>query len=397
MHYRGHERVLSLLLVALLSYSASAQDQSVQYAIRRLSLGNDGHGGHGLDVNEVGEVVGSSMPRSSSHPFVWSGGLMLDMNDVLPGAGPALGMNDRGDVVGQSPGWWWDGANMTVLPDLGDTTLAMAINSDQVIAGWSDDTEDIRRAVLWVNSELELLPLWPSGSEALAEDINDLGMVVGSATTDSEGPEVATLWWNGEMTNLGALPSTWRTSTARGVSENGMIVGDSNDDATGRDRAVLWEQDETSGMWTIRNLGSVTPDTYSKAYDVNNLGQVVGQSGCSGSCGVAFIWQDGVMRDLNDLVPASAPWTMYVARAISDSGYIVGRGRGADASYPFRLEPILLAADLNEDGAIGSLDLAELIADWGPCPDCSNCDADFDGDCDVDAADLAVLLGVWAP
>jgi hypothetical protein len=49
-------------------------------------------------------------------------------------------------------------------------------------------------------------------------------------------------------------------------------------------------------------------------------------------------------------------------------------------------------ADLNGDGQVDAADLAILLGSWGPCPDCN---ADFDLDDFVDAADLAVLLGEW--
>lgn len=48
--------------------------------------------------------------------------------------------------------------------------------------------------------------------------------------------------------------------------------------------------------------------------------------------------------------------------------------------------------DLDGDGNVDAADLAQLLGNWGPCPDCP---ADFDGDNDVDAADLAQLLGAW--
>ncbi len=53
-------------------------------------------------------------------------------------------------------------------------------------------------------------------------------------------------------------------------------------------------------------------------------------------------------------------------------------------------------ADLNADGAIGSGDLAALLAQWGPCargtPPCS---ADLNADESVNASDLALLLASW--
>lgn len=48
------------------------------------------------------------------------------------------------------------------------------------------------------------------------------------------------------------------------------------------------------------------------------------------------------------------------------------------------------AGDLNGDGDIDAADLAILLSAWGPC---EGCPADFNGDAVVDAADLAEVLG----
>jgi len=51
--------------------------------------------------------------------------------------------------------------------------------------------------------------------------------------------------------------------------------------------------------------------------------------------------------------------------------------------------------DLDNDGDVDAADLAMLLGSWGPCADCEDCPADLDGDCTVGAADLAILLGSW--
>ncbi len=58
--------------------------------------------------------------------------------------------------------------------------------------------------------------------------------------------------------------------------------------------------------------------------------------------------------------------------------------------------------DLDNDGSVGSLDLAMLLGQWGSCGlSCIRgkpfgpCTADFDLDCDVDAFNLAQLQGNW--
>ncbi len=51
--------------------------------------------------------------------------------------------------------------------------------------------------------------------------------------------------------------------------------------------------------------------------------------------------------------------------------------------------------DLDNDGDVDAFDLALLLGSWGPCADCQVCPADLNGDCTVGAADLAFLLGSW--
>jgi len=51
-------------------------------------------------------------------------------------------------------------------------------------------------------------------------------------------------------------------------------------------------------------------------------------------------------------------------------------------------------ADLDGDEDVDAADLAQLLGSWGPCPACP---ADLNADGDVDAFDLAQLLGDWGP
>ncbi len=51
--------------------------------------------------------------------------------------------------------------------------------------------------------------------------------------------------------------------------------------------------------------------------------------------------------------------------------------------------------DLDGDGTVGASDLLILLASWGPCDDCEDCDADIDGNCTVGASDLLILLSNW--
>ena len=53
-------------------------------------------------------------------------------------------------------------------------------------------------------------------------------------------------------------------------------------------------------------------------------------------------------------------------------------------------------ADFDGNGQVGAFDLAILLGNWGACPEPpENCPADLDGDGFVNAFDLAMLLGNW--
>jgi hypothetical protein len=66
--------------------------------------------------------------------------------------------------------------------------------------------------------------------------------------------------------------------------------------------------------------------------------------------------------------------------------------------------PTSCPADFDGSGNVEAFDLAILLGAWGPCPEpCKEgnpedtCPADLNGDCVVEAFDLALLLGNWGP
>ena len=67
--------------------------------------------------------------------------------------------------------------------------------------------------------------------------------------------------------------------------------------------------------------------TYSQALDMNGIGHVVGYAYLPGNAVQrAFVFKDGVVTDLNTLISPNSGWTLTAARAINDSGQIVGQG-----------------------------------------------------------------------
>src|SRR5262249_28590598 len=74
--------------------------------------------------------------------------------------------------------------------------------------------------------------------------------------------------------------------------------------------------------YTITDLGSLGERRFSFAFGINHHGQVVGMSALPGLSTPehAFLWQDGVMRDLGTLMLGGALTSTSRAIAINDKG-----------------------------------------------------------------------------
>ena len=108
------------------------------------------------------------------------------------------------------------------------------------------------------------------------------------------------------------------------LNERGDVVGFSNvskaDGANFNARAFLW----TRGRG-IQDLGTLPGDSLSQALGINEQRQIVGISCTAGfaSCR-AFLWEHGVMMDLNDFVPDDYADHLYTANDINNLGQITG-------------------------------------------------------------------------
>ncbi|MCH8053183.1 MAG: DUF3466 family protein [Planctomycetes bacterium] len=375
----------------------------------------------GKGINEFGHVTGFYFGADGNyHAFYWADGTMIDLG--------TLG---------------------------GDVAFPLSVNGSNAIVGWSRFDVEVNAAHAFLYSDGAMIDLGTfGGANSTARDINNAGLVVGNAQLPDPDPSHAFVWEDGVMTDLGTLGG--HSSSARAINDAGEIVGWAWNSAS--QRAFLWTAEV--GMTDLGDLGGEV----SQALNINILGQIVGYSHTDEIEETifipfthAFLWQDGEMYDLgvlpeagepgpygpglvhtsaksinaagqivgnswpardtsprqgpfiydggqmtnlnNLLVVGSAGWEIYQANDINNFGQIAGTASfDGGPQHAVRLDPVtVIPADLVVDGQVNAADLAVLLGSWGPCDSEEDCPADLDGDQVVGASDLAILLGSWGP
>lgn len=273
---------------------------------------------------------------------------------TLPGdiESEAEGINDKGEVVGQSiatygedgngdagHGFVWKAGQMY---DLGVTqgyqsSMAFHINNAAQIVGSIDNfsTSSTRRpfscGCWWQSGAIHILSPGLLSFGGLAFGINDQGVIVGTLRLPGargREPTVshAALWHNGRLTDLGTLPG-FPNASAKAINIHGEIVCNADRFETVGDqvrflsRAYLWRNGQKTDLGVLPRCNS------SLINAINSAGEIIGQ--CSAETyrqpivsQRAFIWQNHHMIELKGLEgsASSSPF------GINDQGDIVGIG-----------------------------------------------------------------------
>ena len=93
---------------------------------------------------------------------------------------------------------------------------------------------------------------------------------------------------------------------------------------------------------------------YSEAFDINDNDQIVGISQIKSQPATfsGFIYENGEMKDLSDLIGCESGWTIHEARSINNEGYIVGTGLFNGEARAFMLSPLPGTSPACEDDSL---------------------------------------------
>ena len=230
-------------------------------------------------INDSGAVVGTVHTSVGDLPSRWfiydrNGFTVLPLADPTDLGGAAIGINNRGEVVGYDHtssnkliGWLWSNGAYSRIPISGTNTTALGINSSGTIIG-------NRRFRLIRRLLTGRLRSTGERGYVLSNDttqyltgfvyaINALGEAAGGSI--SNGQAMATVFKNGIATVILNLPSS-----AVGINSGASVVGSYQ--PTGDNRRHLFR-------WSA-NLGAfdLTPDGYrsAEAAAINDRGDILG-------------------------------------------------------------------------------------------------------------------------
>lgn len=303
----------------------------------------------GHAINNLGHVAGTGNSDNGIEAFLWTPETGIVLLGDLPIGGfhsEARGMNDLGQVVGHSS----------------------------------------QRAFIWdAAGGMKYIGDFPGGQEfSIGYDINNLGQVVGDSIGTS-GNE-AFIWdeQDGMRKLAGAFPVPGKAVAALAINDRSQVTGVAYAE-TGI-RAFFW--DPVDGFTLISLLpGSLPNEGLIIGRDINDHGQVVGETRVNYEYWTGFIWdRENGPRDLSPMLAAGTPPAQKQVRqprGINNHGQIACNAGGPALLTPF------LVGDMNCDGVVDKRDIAPLRllleseekyrTQFGDCPGFWAADLNQDG------------------
>ena len=335
--------IVAILVAFVCVVSVSAQQFYVP-----VSLGPSGVYVVPNDINNLGQIVGTYYPQSqggTARAFMYDfqTGIFGDLG-VPEGWSHSLAnaINDESQIVGTLGGdsptaVIWNQNQVEIVG--GNTRSGNDINNQGMIVG---DTSDLK-GFYYTDSKIYSIGSLPptssySGPYSSATAVNNMGQIGGTSRGvgfyfDST---VAVIYENEQLINLGTSPNDPRRfNTITGINDFGQAVVSGSIPGT----RIGYLYDYNSSSWT--SLGSLGGDTYPSAINNNEVIVGVGKTSSTSSRSYGFMWQDGDIRKINDLLIPGTSSDVNYAYSINDPGQVVGTGEINGQSSAVILQPVM--------------------------------------------------------
>lgn len=280
-----------------------------------------------MDVNNRGQVVGEywedTNPYSNSSPFLWQDGQAVELPPVGDMGNAATHINDRGQVIIDSRGGFlpdngvvgtpvlWEDGNTIPIAD-GDP-VDLNENGEVLVTGQVSGGRGAAR--IWRDGRITATVLPPDGGNYInPTDLSETGSIAGEARYTMYLIDVPltiwrdpVVWQDGSLTRF-ELDSDY---VAFRVNRSGQAIL-----RVPTGTGPVQRPEDPLGL--LADDGDTT-DLGIAPYDINDRGQVVGEKD-----GRAYLWEDGQLAELDSLGGGSR------AFGINEHGQVIGQSYTAD-------------------------------------------------------------------
>lgn len=317
-------------------------------------------------INDSGQVVGWAFTSSNSLTHAFRTAPNSPINPATDDLGTlasaswnlvSADINASGQVAAYSWGFFTHAFRAAphspinpVADDLGTlggpAAEALGINNSGQVVGWAFTSGIAAHAFRTAPNS----PINPAtddlgtlgGGESWANGVNASGQAVGRSFTGGKVHAFRTAAnspINPATDDLGTLGGA--NSEALGINDSGQVVG----------WAIRSGDTDVHAFRTASNsaINPATDDlgtlggTFSEALGINASGQVVGFAHTSSNDQHAFLYNSGVMHDLNNLIPPGVSCVLVKATHVNDAGQIAATGNCSGKPHAVLLSPVYKA------------------------------------------------------
>ena len=263
-------------------------------------------------INNRGEVVGVGPTGKAT---LWYNGDLTELGTLGGLQSYATDINDFGQIVGHSHtsngeihAFLYDYGSMTDLGNFGGTGCGVdGINNNGQMAINIEYEADHIQAFLYDDGSLINLGNF-GGDITVAKSINSHGDIVGFSL-DANYAMYAFIFSNNNLTSIGPPDGN---ADAEGINDARQIIGHYH----------ISNQIQHAFLYSDGTFYDINGDKdYSKATGINNIGDLVGISSVNNEA-YPFIYKNGVMYGLNDMIDPNLDISFWGAFCINDRGQI---------------------------------------------------------------------------
>ena len=273
-----------------------------------------------MAVNNQGWVTGNLRSGTSRYPFLWklrpdqSGGDFAPI-DPYPGMPETFmdAINNAGVILGHATNatttvfFLWENGTYTTLPS--DFRGALDLSDTKQVVGYGTEGS-VNYSLLAQGNTLTRLPLFGQNS---AQGINAAGTVVGRSLLDLYNRGYR---YQNSAISLLLPPAGFTSFQAEKINSKGSVLGTCYGSASGKTSMGIATGDTVVALPTPEGM------SYADGTNIADDDLVVGYAVASGSVEFGLRWRNGIVQNLNNLVPVGTT-LIIAAEDVSDNGLIL--------------------------------------------------------------------------